>query len=91
MSWSALLQPHGWNLLYTTDGVGYWRRPGKTDGGASATVNHGGHDLLYVFSSNAHPFDAERGYSKFGAFALLEHGGDFTKAAHELHLRREGR
>jgi hypothetical protein len=34
-----------------------------------------------VFSSNAHPFAPERAYSKFTAFALLNAGGDFIKAA----------
>jgi hypothetical protein len=34
-----------------------------------------------VFSTNAHPFEPERAYHKFAAFALLNAGGDFIKAA----------
>ena len=43
-----------------------------------------GRDLLYVFSSNAAPFEPEKGYSKFAVYALLNHGGDFTAAARAL-------
>jgi archaellum biogenesis ATPase FlaH len=53
----------------------------------SATTNYGGADLLYVFSSSTE-FDADKSYSKFAAYAVLEHGGDFSKAA--LHLFKEG-
>ncbi len=87
--WREILEPHGWHLLFVgKDGTEYWRRPGKRTGGSSATVNHGGYGLLYNFSSNADPFDAERGYSKFHAFALLEHGGDFHEAARQRARRR---
>ena len=87
--WHEILEPHGWTLMFVgKDGTEYWRRPGKRSGGASATVNHDGLDLLYVFSSNAHPFDAQCGYSKFSAYALLEHEGDYKAAA--LTLSTEG-
>ena len=43
---------------------------------------------LYVFSSNAHPFEPERAYRKFAAYALLNTGGDFSKAA--MILARQG-
>ena len=59
-----------------------WRRPGKSFG-HSATTNHQGSDLLYVFSTST-PFAAERGYDKFGAYALLNNGGDHSAAAREL-------
>jgi putative DNA primase/helicase len=36
-----------------------------------------------VFSTST-VFESERGYSKFSAFALLEHGGDFKAAAEAL-------
>ena len=52
--------------------------------GVSATVNYAGSGLLYVFSSNAHPFEDGKGYTKFAAFALLAHGGDFAQAARQL-------
>ena len=72
----ALLAHHGWTLIH--DGANqHWCRPGKT-GSTSATCKAG---VLYVFSSNADPFEANRAYSPFAAYALLEHDGDFPAAA----------
>lgn len=82
--WNDILKPEGWKLLYTHAGVEYWQRPGKDTKGASATVNHAGLDRLYVFSSNAQPFEPERSYSKFQAYAYLKYAGDFSKAASQL-------
>lgn len=57
-------------------------RPGKT-GGVSATTGNGlrAQDYLYVFSSNWHPLEPETCYSRFAAWAMVVHGGDFAKAA----------
>lgn len=77
-----VLEGHGWQLLGAKqDGNELWRRPGKTTGGHSATFD--GH-VFYVFSSNATPFESERGYSRFQVYATLACGGDYTRAAHEL-------
>jgi hypothetical protein len=40
-----------------------------------------------VFSSNAWPFEPQTAYSKFAAYALLEHHGDFRAAARLLALK----
>jgi hypothetical protein len=40
--------------------------------------------LLYIFSSSAAPFEPGKTYSKFEAFAVLNHGGDFASAARSL-------
>jgi Domain of unknown function (DUF927) len=81
-TWTELLSPHGWTDLYTRDGTTYWRRPGKKFG-ISATTNHRGADLLYVFTSSTE-FEADKSYSRFGAYTVLNHGGDFQAAAREL-------
>lgn len=81
-TWAEVLEPHGWRVVYTHDGVTYWRRPGK-DSGISASTGYGGSDLLYVFSTST-VFDAERSYDRFGAYAVLEHGGDFRAAGRAL-------
>src|SRR5207249_11853439 len=65
------------------------RRPGKPGPGPSATTDHGGTAYLYVFSTST-VFEAERGYSKFSAYALLEHGGDVHAAAKELYAEGYG-
>jgi hypothetical protein len=81
-SWPEILEPHGWAPLFERGGVTHWRRPGKNIG-QSATTNYGGSDLLYVFTSST-GFDQSKSYSKFAAFAVLEHGGDFKAAASAL-------
>lgn len=79
----ALLMHHGWTLL--RDGANqHWCRPGKT-GSTSATLKDG---AFYVFSSNADPFEANRAYSPFAAYTLLEHHGDYQAAA--MVLRSSG-
>jgi putative DNA primase/helicase len=91
--WPAILEPHGWVCVRTCGQVRYWRRPGKEKGWSATTGvchNAQGHELLAVFSSNADPFPGPSGgrlcscHTKFGAYALLNHGGDFKAAACEL-------
>jgi hypothetical protein len=82
--WSEVLEPHGWRLVKRHAGESYWRRPGASTEGIDSTTNFKGSDLLYVFSTNAAPFETERGYNRFSAYSLLEHGGDYSKAAAEL-------
>lgn len=82
-SWPEILSPHGWTQTGTSAEICRWARSGKT-GGCSATTNVGGSDLLYVFSTNAHPFQANKAYTKLGAYALLNHGGNFRAAIQEL-------
>jgi hypothetical protein len=79
VEWTDILSPHGWQVVRQRGEVTLWCRPGKHEG-TSAKTGHCG-DHLYVFSTNAHPFEPERAYSKFTAFALLNAGGDFVKAA----------
>ena len=77
------MRRHGWTLARGGENE-YWRRPGK-DQGWSATLRG---RVLYVFSSNAAPFEPDRAYSPFAAYTLLEHAGDFAAAA--AALRSEG-
>lgn len=90
-SWADILTPHGWTVA-TRVGDGYgWRRPGKTGPGISATTGtRGDVDRLYVFSTST-AFDPEKPYSKFAAYALLEHGGDYHAAAKALRAAGYGR
>lgn len=85
--WADLLKRHGWKQVCQRGEAIWWRRPGK-DRGVSATTGFCRSEksgyMLYVFSSNAHPFGEGRCYSKAGAMALLEHGGDFAAAVSAL-------
>jgi putative DNA primase/helicase len=84
-SWAEILEPHGWTWVYGRGGISYWRRPGK-DHGISATTNATGRDTLIVFSSSTLFDTAPASYDRFGAYAVLEHGGDFHAAA--VHLAK---
>jgi P4 family phage/plasmid primase-like protien len=87
--WADILGPHGWTLI-TAYGKGrYWRRPGKSAGISASTGMRDDRDRLYVFTTSTE-FDAQVPYTKFGAYALLEHGGDHTAAAKALHAAGYG-
>jgi hypothetical protein len=84
--WQDLLTKHGWRDVsrpgLRSKGISSFQRPGKTGFQASATYGKTG-IYLYVFSSNAHPFEPDTPYTPFKALALLEYNGDFgatTKA-----------
>lgn len=80
-TWGDILT--GWTLAFRHGDTQYWRRPGKSFG-HSATVNHNGTDRLHVFTSSSE-FQPGTSYSRFSAFALLSHRGDFTAAARALY------
>ncbi|MFD4786565.1 DUF927 domain-containing protein [Streptomyces sp. NPDC058459] len=66
----------------------YW---GWADGvgGVKATTGRDEHDRLFVFATGSE-FTPEVPYSKFGAYALLDHGGDHKAAAKELARQNYG-
>jgi hypothetical protein len=74
-----LLVQHGWTLAKAGENE-YWRRPGKTSGWSATLKDR----VFYVFSSNANPFEPNKAYSPFAAYAWLEHNGDFAAAATRL-------
>ena len=81
-TWDEILEPHGWRRDHSTDVSDRWTRPGKSSG-TSATTNYNGNQLLYVYTSST-DFEPETSYTKFGAYAVLNHEGDFKAAAAEL-------
>lgn len=85
-SWSDILTPHGWRCLDAEpdDDGARWLHPAATSP-CSATVRHG---CLFVYSTNT-PFDVTmsddpKGYTRFRAYAVLNHGGDLRVAARSL-------
>lgn len=87
-SWDEILLPLGWSKVFTNRGTTAWRRPGKSEG-ISATTGFDGTDFFYCFSTST-IFDAERAYSKFAVYTLIEHGGDFSKSAAALKAKGFG-
>jgi Bifunctional DNA primase/polymerase, N-terminal len=85
-SWTEVLGPHGWTCPDPTpdaDGA-RWRHPGASNP-KSATIRHG---LLFVYSQ-ATPFQPTtpgdpHGYTRFRAWAVLNHHGDLAAAARAL-------
>jgi putative DNA primase/helicase len=87
-AWGDILTPHGWKVYRPAGPTTFWCRPGKSPAGISASTGFcrgpTGNDLLYVFSTSAAPFEAELSYSKFAAYTLLNHRGDFAAATKAL-------
>lgn len=79
----GILTAHGWSILFWRGDTAYLERKDKPERGVSATWNYIPRKL-YVFSTNAAPFDADRTYSPFAIKALLEHNGDFRATAGAL-------
>jgi hypothetical protein len=93
--WLAdILEPAGWQLAMRVGPELRVTRPGKdVTAGWSATVNGTGADTIHVFSSDAHPFEADENYTKAGAWRELHHGGadgDPTWSATNRDLRARG-
>jgi hypothetical protein len=87
VDWADILDPHGITIV-ARYGNGYTlRRAGKSFGISGTIGTRGDGDNLYMFSTST-LFEAETPYTKFGAYALLEHGGDHAAAARAL--RAEG-
>lgn len=87
--WGEFLTSHGWRVHHRAGDVTHWTRPGKDPrNGSSATTGHCSSelrgDLLYVFSSDAAPFEADTAYDKFAAYTLIGHNGDFSAAGKAL-------
>jgi hypothetical protein len=86
-NWADILEPFGAILHHkASDGERYWTRPGKDkrDGYSATTGYADDADRLMVFSSSWSPFTQGGVYTKFGAYALLNHGGDHKAAAWAL-------
>lgn len=92
-SWADLLVPEGWVIVRGNgdDDGSAWRHPNATSA-QSATVRHG---CLFVYSPNTDFEPTEEGdphgYTRFRAWAELEHHGDMTAAAREArHMKGDG-
>lgn len=86
-SWRDILEPLGWKYVATHGKRVLWTRPGKDpkDGWSAATG--GDFDGLWVWSEagDVAPFTPGVRYSRYAAYALLYHGGDYTAAARAIY------
>lgn len=85
-TWAEVLVPHGWERGRDDQGREVWIRPGKGSKDArSANTTPDGN--LWIWSSEAHPFQAQKSYTKFAAYALLNFDGDLQAAGKALAQR----
>lgn len=77
--WCRDILPNWKPVGYSGDNL-LMHRAGSTNR-FGATINGRGQGVLYVFTDAAPPLQPNTCYSKFGAYATLEHGGNFRAAA----------
>lgn len=83
-SWHEILTPFGWRAIRERGNITYWCRPGKSQGISATTGVQKCGGKMFIFSSNAHPFEDGRAYSKFAAYLALNHAGDARAGAKAL-------
>ena len=75
-----LLNDHGWKSVDQKGDRVYFKRPGATS--PTSANYHLGKKVFYVHTTSSQ--FANKGYSPFGVYAVLEHNGDFKAAAKKL-------
>ena len=85
-TWDEILEPNGWVIVKGNghDDGSLWQHPNAT-AACSASIKHG---CLFVYSDRT-PFtvtlpSTPAGYTRFAAYAQLEHRGDQTDAARTI-------
>ena len=79
------VQPHGWVYRGSDSRGESWDRPGRTGGSAPRRAAPSGeYGPLNVFTPST-KLKARTPYSKFDAYAVLNHHGDRRAAAQALH------
>jgi hypothetical protein len=77
-----LLERHGWKSIDVRGERTVMLRPGVTDSKSSGDYHHG-LKLFKVFTTSSQ-FEPNKGYSPYAVYTILEHNGDYSKAAKQL-------
>ena len=77
-----LLQRHGWTVVQNQSERTIFKRPGTTDSRSSGDFHHT-KNLFKVFTTSSQ-FEPGKGYKPFALYTILEHNGDYSKAAKKL-------
>lgn len=83
-----LLTAAGWQEVKTLGERVYLKRPGDTKAPYSGNY-HTGKGIFICFSSSA-DFELEKGYTAYGVYTVLNHGGDFSAAGKALYTEGYG-
>lgn len=85
--WAEILKPHGWVCLRSDSRGELWEPPNRdtrTTGHTPGSAYTREHGFLYVFTTSTE-FEARTEYSKFDAYAILNHSGDMQAASKALY------
>jgi len=77
----GILQRSGWQIQRGDSERTYCTRPGKNSGVSGELRNDGS---FFCYSDSASPLEPLHNYSAFALCTIVEHGGDFKKAAKAL-------
>jgi hypothetical protein len=84
-TWEDILLPLGWvRVGPPRNDKQYWKRPGKTDEGISASTNWKGYDLFFPYTKAVDNLEQKKGYTKFSLLAALKYNNDYAKTAKSL-------
>ena len=83
-SFPNLLRADNWVHVRNRGDAQDWRRPGKTKGSISGTVNFGGSGTLRVFTNSVAGLKQESSYDLFAYLCATRHGDNSGVAAREL-------
>lgn len=78
----ALLEKHGWKIVWRTEEKVVFKRPGKSDSKTSGDFNIS-KNWFCVFTTNS-DFEPGKAYLPYAVYAVLECQGDFSKASKQL-------
>lgn len=84
-----MIEGYGWTVVNRHGDYIRLNRPGAkhsrgVDGSVIVSTN-----VFYPFSTST-PFEAERGFTPFGIYAVMEFGGDYSEAARDLYWKGYG-
>lgn len=84
--WADILMPNGFEYVTHRGPARMWLRSGSTSGArwSGSTGKANDRDRLYLFTPEVPGFEPNRPYTKFAAYTIFEHGGDFKAATKAL-------
>jgi hypothetical protein len=83
-TWAEILEPHDWVHLRSDERGAHWEPPGRSGAHTPGAALSHEYSALTVFTTSTE-FEAGTPYSKFDAYAVLNHDGDRRAAAEALH------
>lgn len=84
--WADILIPNGFEYVCHRGPARMWLRKDSQSGArwSGSTGKANDRDRLYLFTPEVPGFEANRPYTKFAAYTIFEHGGDFRASTKAL-------